>query len=60
MPPPVIQLISEGFTTKDMARQLNLSVNTVHVHRNNIMRKLDIHKQADLIRYALREGISQL
>lgn len=56
----ILQLIAEGFTTKDMARQLDLSVNTVHVHRNNIMRKLDIHKQAELIRYALKEGISHL
>lgn len=56
----ILQLIAEGFTTKDMARQLDLSVNTVHVHRNNIMRKLDIHKQAALIRYALKEGISHL
>ena len=56
----ILQLISEGFTTKDIARQLDLSVNTVHVHRNNIMRKLDIHKQAELIRYALKEGISHL
>jgi DNA-binding NarL/FixJ family response regulator len=33
---------------------------TVHVHRKNIMRKLDIHKQAGLIRYAIKEGISKL
>lgn len=56
----VLQLVAEGHTTKDIAHELDLSVNTVHVHKNNIMRKLDIHKQADLIRFALKEGISEL
>jgi DNA-binding NarL/FixJ family response regulator len=56
----ILQLIAEGFTNKEIAIQLNLALNTVHVHRNNIMQKLDIHKQADLIRYALKEGISHL
>ncbi len=55
----ILQLIGEGFTNKEMARELDLSSNTVHVHRNNIMQKLDIHKQADLIRYAIKEGICQ-
>jgi DNA-binding NarL/FixJ family response regulator len=56
----ILQLIAEGFTNKEIAIHLKLSLNTVHVHRNNIMSKLDIHKQADLIRYALKEGISHL
>lgn len=56
----ILQLISEGFSNKEVARQLSLSINTVHVHRKNIMRKLDLHRQADLIRYAIKEGISQL
>ena len=56
----VLQLIAEGLTSKDIAVKLDLAVNTVHVHRTNIMRKLDIHTQAELIRYALREGISKL
>ena len=43
----------------DTAAQ-TLSLNTIHVHRNNIMRKLGIHKQAELVRYALKEGIAQL
>ena len=55
----ILQLIAEGWTGREIAGQLNLSLNTVHVHRKNIMRKLDIHKQAELIRYALKEGISQ-
>jgi len=56
----VLQLISEGLSNKEISTRLNLSLNTVHVHRNNIMRKLDIHRQAELIRHALKEGISQL
>lgn len=56
----ILQLIAEGLTNKDIARKLKISHNTVHVHRRNIMEKLDIHKQADLIRYALKEGIAQL
>jgi len=56
----ILRLISEGSTAKEIARQLRISANTVSVHRNNIMRKLDIHKQAELIRYALKEGISEL
>lgn len=56
----ILQLIAEGYSSKEMAKEQKLSLNTVHVHRNNIMRKLDIHKQADLIRYALKEGIAHL
>ncbi|MCX5783245.1 MAG: response regulator transcription factor [Elusimicrobia bacterium] len=56
----ILQLIAEGHSSREIAKSLKLSVNTVHVHRNNIMRKLDVHKQADLIRYALKEGISCL
>jgi DNA-binding NarL/FixJ family response regulator len=56
----ILQLIAEGFSNKEMAMRLGLSLNTVHVHRNNIIRKLDIHRQAELVRYALKEGISEL
>ena len=56
----ILQLIAEGFTSKEIAIQLHVSLDTVHAHRNNIMKKLDIHKQAGLIRYALKEGISYL
>lgn len=56
----VLQLIAEGFSSKQIAKNFNLSLNTIHVHRNNIMKKLGIHKQAELVRYALKEGIAQL
>ena len=56
----ILQLIAEGFTSKKIAQEFKLSLNTVHVHRNNIMRKLNIHKQAELIRYALKQGIAHI
>lgn len=56
----ILQLIAEGFTNKDIARKLNLSLYTVHVHRKNIMKKLDVHNHADVVRYAIKEGISKL
>ena len=56
----ILQLLAEGYSSKKMAEEYGLSVNTVHVHRNNIMRKLNIHKQADLIRYAIKEGIAHI
>ena len=56
----VLQLIAEGYSSKQIAKNFNLSLNTIHVHRNNIMRKLNIHKQAELVRYAIKEGIAQL
>lgn len=56
----IIMLISEGLTEKDIARQLGISVHTVHVHKNNIMDRLDIHTKAGLIKYALKMGLVQL
>ena len=56
----ILQLIAEGFTRKEIAGKLDISVNTVHVHSNNIMQKLNIHKKADLIRFALKESITQV
>ncbi len=56
----ILQLISEGYSSKTIAKEFQLSLNTIHVHRNNIMRKLNIHKQAELIRYAIKEGIAHI
>lgn len=56
----ILQLVAEGYSSKQIAKHFTLSLNTIHVHRNNIMRKLGIHKQAELVRYALKEGIAQL
>lgn len=56
----VLQLIAEGYSSKQIAKAFNLSLNTIHVHRNNIMKKLGIHRQTELVRFALKEGIARL
>jgi DNA-binding NarL/FixJ family response regulator len=53
----VLQLIAEGLSTKDIARRLDLSVKTVETHRTQLMRQLDIHEIAGLVRYAMRIGL---
>jgi DNA-binding NarL/FixJ family response regulator len=54
----ILQRIAEGQTTKEIARHLGLSVKTVESHRINLMRKLDIHETASLVRYAIRRGLT--
>ncbi|MFA4991712.1 MAG: response regulator transcription factor [Candidatus Omnitrophota bacterium] len=56
----ILQLVAEGHTNKEVAAHLKISVKTALAHRNNIMQKLSIHRQADLIRYALKEGITTI
>jgi DNA-binding NarL/FixJ family response regulator len=53
----VLQLISEGQTTKEVASTLGISVKTAGTHRTNIMRKLGVHETAGLVRYAIRHGL---
>ncbi len=53
----VLQLIAEGRTTKEIAGLLHLSVKTAEAHRSHIMQRLDIHNVAELVRYAIREGM---
>ena len=55
----VLQLVAEGKTTKEVALVLGLSVKTAETHRTKIMRKLDIHETAGLVRYAIRRGVVQ-
>lgn len=50
----VLQLIAEGLSTKDIARRLDLSVKTVETHRSQLMKQLDIHEIAGLVRFAMR------
>ncbi len=50
----VLRLVAVGRTSKEIARNLDISPSTVEVHRRNIMRKLDLHKVADLTRFAIR------
>ena len=55
----VLQLIAEGNSTKDIATQLRISAKTVESHRSKLMRELDIHDTAGLVRYAIRRGVTQ-
>jgi DNA-binding NarL/FixJ family response regulator len=53
----VLQLIAEGLSTKAIAQKLKLSAKTVETHRTELMRRLDIHDVAGLVRYAIRHGL---
>lgn len=53
----ILQLICDGKSNKEIASQLDLSANTVAVHRANIMDALGIHKTAELVVYAIRNGL---
>jgi DNA-binding NarL/FixJ family response regulator len=53
----ILQLICDGKSNKEIATQLELSANTVAVHRANIMDALGIHKTAELVVYAIRNGL---
>jgi DNA-binding NarL/FixJ family response regulator len=56
----VLQLMSEGRATKEIAMDLHVSIKTVETHRRQIMEKLDIHSVAELTKYAIREGLTSL
>lgn len=53
----ILQLLSEGRSSKEVASTLNLSVKTAETHRANIMRKLKVHNVTELVRYAVRNRI---
>jgi len=56
----IVRLLAEGKINKEIACQLGIAVRTVEAHRANIMQKLGLHSLADLIQYALRNGIISL
>jgi DNA-binding NarL/FixJ family response regulator len=56
----VVQLLAEGKSSKEVAVVLDLSVKTAETHRTNVMRKLDLHSVADLVRYAVRNHLVQV
>ena len=56
----VLQLIAEGLTSGEIASRLHISTNTVDTHRRNLMKKLDLHSVAELTKYAVREGLTEL
>jgi DNA-binding NarL/FixJ family response regulator len=54
----VLKLIAEGNSTKQIAKQLNISVKTAEHHRTHVMKLLNIHDTASLVRYAIRLGVA--
>ena len=52
----VLQLIAEGFSNKEMAAKLAISTKTIEKHRQQVMKKLDIHEVAGLTRFAIAHG----
>ncbi len=56
----VLQLIAEGYTSREIADILQLSIKTVKTHRANLMGKLDLHDRGDLIKYAIQKNIIEI
>jgi DNA-binding NarL/FixJ family response regulator len=56
----VLQLVTEGISTRDIATQLHISVKTVETHRRQLMKKLDLYTVAELTKYAIRNGLTRL
>lgn len=55
----ILRLICEGCSTKEIAEKLVISLSTVHTHRSNIMEKLGVNNQHELIQYARQTGLIQ-
>lgn len=53
----ILQLIAEGYTSKEIAQKLYISVKTVENHRANIKNRINIHDTAGLVRYAIKKGL---
>jgi len=56
----VLQLLAEGLTSPEIGKRLFIATSTVETHRRSIMRKLAIHNVADLTKWAIREGLTEL
>jgi DNA-binding NarL/FixJ family response regulator len=56
----VLQLIAEGYTNKQIAEILCISIKTVQAHRSNLMSKLDLHDKGELIKYAIQKKIIEI
>ncbi|MBI2060587.1 MAG: response regulator transcription factor [Nitrospirae bacterium] len=54
----VLQLVAEGYSNKEMATELSISVKTIEKHRQSVMNKLEIHTIAGLTRYAMERGLT--
>ena len=56
----VLQLVAEGKTSAETAKEMHISIKTVETHRRNIAQKLRLHGTAELTKYAVREGLTSL
>lgn len=56
----VLKLLAEGLTSPEIGGRLHIATSTVEVHRRNIMRKLDLHSIAELTKYAIRHGLTEV
>jgi DNA-binding NarL/FixJ family response regulator len=56
----ILQLIAEGYTNKQIAEILTISVKTVQAHRLNLMQKLNLHDRGELIKYAIQKKIIEI
>ena len=53
----LLSLVAEGKSNKEISKLLNISINTVQVHRLNLMKKLNLHDRTQIVRYAIKRGI---
>ena len=56
----ILTLIAEGLSNHEIANELDISVRTVERHRENIMKRLNLHSRVELVKYALRKGLVAL
>ena len=56
----VLQLVAEGYRTKEIAKKLYISPKTVQIHQSNLKKKLNLTNTAELTRYAVKNGITPL
>lgn len=56
----ILQLIAEGYTSKQIAEILTISIKTVQAHRNSLMQKLDLHNRGELVKYAIQKKIIEI
>jgi len=55
----VFRLIAAGMSVTDIAGRLNLSAKTISTHKANLMQKMSLHNQSELIRYAIKHGVTE-
>ena len=53
----ILRLLADGYSTKEIAERLFVSSSTIHSHRTNLMRKLNLSTRHELVQYARRHGL---